>query len=107
MDEDLYDEFGNYIGPSLNADGDEGDEIMGEDWINEINRLQRGESEDSEEIEHPQQQPKDSLVAYQGNFHNSFTLAESNFNPIDINDDPNQNAIVLHEDKQYYSELNY
>ena len=37
MDTDLYDEFGNYIGPEIDSDGDEDDELDGEDE-DDVNR---------------------------------------------------------------------
>ena len=104
MDDDLYDEFGNYIGPDLNENGDDGDEIMGEDWINEMHRLQRGESSDHSDMEHVEPIAKDSLVAYQGKKIKGMYNYINYDSNIDINDDPNQNAIVLHEDKQYYQD---
>ena len=68
MDEDLYDEFGNYIGPDINEQMEEGEDVMDQEWLNEMNQLQLGEKEDYEgaqESRAPDGQ-QDSLMAYQG-----------------------------------------
>lgn len=90
MDDDMYDEFGNYIGPEL-GDNSDGDDVMDQEWLNEMNDLQLNEPARADSnIQPTSAHPLDSLVTYQGS--------------IDINDDPLKNAIVLHEDKQYYQD---
>lgn len=105
----MYDEFGNYIGPDITQNAGGGDDIMDQEWLNEMNQLQLGGDSDKEEEEQEFQGIKDSLIAYQGKDY-SYTYGttsvnvdnQANNSNIDVNDDPNMNQIVLHEDKQYY-----
>jgi 116 kDa U5 small nuclear ribonucleoprotein component len=78
-EQELYDEFGNYIGPDLDSDDDDDDESQEEQEVHDdddASVLSGGES---------QHQPQASIV----------TFDESN------TADP-MNAIVLHEDKVHY-----
>ena len=72
MDQDLYDEFGNYIGPELESE--EEDESLNGDYAGESD--EDNEQQDGEREDHPQQQQQ--LMEY------------------------DENRIVLHEDKKYY-----
>ncbi|CAB3403673.1 unnamed protein product [Caenorhabditis bovis] len=56
MDSDLYDEFGNYIGPELDSDDDDGEEITNnrDEDDNEEEEQEQMEEDDNEEI--PQNQ---------------------------------------------------
>lgn len=105
----MYDEFGNYIGPDINENAAGGDEFMDQEWINEMHQLQLGEEEDADEDRAYDNMPKDSLIAYQGKIlpmtcsnYPCDDKSKPKFLCIDVNDDAEQNAIVLHEDKQYY-----
>ena len=76
MDADLYDEFGNYIGPELESDDDEDNDIRGgghEDLDEEDDEY--GDADSDHGMDH---QP-------------------AGLEPSDA-----QMAIVLHEDKKYY-----
>jgi len=75
MDEELYDEFGNYIGPEL-ADSDASDESEEE--------LSEGDQEDENASDGEGQEDMDT---------------EQPQEPIEASD---ENQIVLHEDKNYY-----
>lgn len=99
----MYDEFGNLISKDPQADA-----MMGKEWQEQMNQLDaEGEGQDEDpKIEEEQEMPE-SLVQYQG----KNSIPESQFSQrdgltsfIEVNDDPNENAIVLHEDKQYYPE---
>lgn len=76
MDGDLYDEFGNYIGPDLESDEDEGEEEDEELRYGRAN-LNRGDENDDE----GQAMDQDDQ---------------------DEHDDEAPGAVVLHEDKKYY-----
>ncbi|KAG7401355.1 U5 small nuclear ribonucleoprotein component [Phytophthora boehmeriae] len=86
MDESLYDEFGNYIGPELQSSGDE-DSSESE---SEAEAPSDNESDEDEaqrrEVDDAGRQV-DALALHGGH----------------LEDD---NAIVLHEDKQYYPDAN-
>lgn len=98
----MYDEFGNMVGPDPNGAEGEGDDFMDQEWINEMNHLQLGEDAPRQDQNDApgNRHAQDSLVAYQGN--RSILISQSVNTVIDVNDDPSQNQIVLHEDKQYY-----
>lgn len=99
-DEELYDEFGNYIGPELDSSSDEDDDD--------------DESEDDEQAQQQRQQqqqqaaPDDaSDVSHdEGNdgdgTHTSMVLADDNNINNSTLGEPS-NAIVLHEDKEHYA----
>jgi len=104
----MYDEFGNYTGQ--NENGGEGDDIMDQEWLNEMNQLQLDENSGDESPKVEDEEAHESLVPYQGGqlnplisykFPHSNRLANSF---IDVNDDPEGNQIILHEDKQYYQD---
>ena len=84
MDDNLYDEFGNYIGPEISDDDsdDEVDESEDED---------EAEADEWEENAPAQGQPA-------GNAGGAAQLT----NGADTEEPVGANAIVLHEDKQYY-----
>eukprot|EP00045_Choanoeca_perplexa_P006490 m.55495 g.55495 ORF g.55495 m.55495 type:complete len:989 (-) comp13654_c0_seq1:58-3024(-) len=76
MDSDLYDEFGNYIGPDLDSEEDDELPDVGNDY-GETAPMDDGEDDTAEPVQHEllrEEQPQ---------------LSESQ-------------AIVLHEDKKYY-----
>ena len=81
-DEELYDEFGNYIGPELDSssdsssdDGDENDEL----------------SDDDDGASHPEQDTDGGALIVADDDNNPAPLADA------------QNQIVLHEDKEHYA----
>ena len=78
MDGDLYDEFGNYIGPELESDEEE-ENMFG----SELDRRSRMMDEDEDKDEESQMEED-----------NSSALAELGATT--------SNAVVLHEDKKYY-----
>eukprot|EP00884_Botryococcus_braunii_P000125 jgi/Botrbrau1/10112/Bobra.20_2s0019.1 len=80
MDESLYDEFGNYIGPDLGSDKDDDSEEEQED-----------EDEEMEDAE----RAADARMAMTMN--GGQDIGEE----YDDDEDP-ANAVVLHEDKKYY-----
>jgi U5 small nuclear ribonucleoprotein component len=83
MDEDLYDEFGNYIGPELDAEDSD---------VEEDHRRGRFEDEDDEEeADNRMDIDRRDLTLYrEGQQINNSKSSE--------------NRIVLHEDKKYYPE---
>lgn len=76
MDADLYDEFGNYIGPELESDDDEDNDIRGGGH----------EDEDEEGDEY-------------GDADSEYGMDHQ---PAGLEPSDAQMAIVLHEDKKYY-----
>ncbi|KAL3831330.1 hypothetical protein ACJMK2_023095 [Sinanodonta woodiana] len=72
MDTDLYDEFGNYIGPELDSDDE-------------------GEQDDDEDIDDREEQGQE----YAGN-------EDDDGMDADEGDSPSDMQVVLHEDKKYY-----
>lgn len=82
MDDNLYDEFGNYIGPELSEeDSDDSDD------------------EEEEEEEEDDDQWEDSASVKGGAAVGRLTDSNSGGGE---GSEPSANAIVLHEDKQYY-----
>lgn len=87
MEADLYDEFGNYIGPELDSDDDE-DELDAED-------------RDVDEV---------FFTIVSGDFmksiHVTLTIIQGDDDdedePADADDDVPGMEVVLHEDKKYY-----
>lgn len=73
-EEDLYDEFGNYLGPDI--DGSEQEESLSEEWREEV------------------QEPETVIRMEEGIFRSYF----NEHNILDIS----STSIVLHEDKKYY-----
>jgi 116 kDa U5 small nuclear ribonucleoprotein component len=87
MDGDLYDEFGNYIGPELESDDE--DEIYGGDLPPGARLRDDDEDEDNRDDE-----DNDDANRMETNAHLMMTNA---------NDDGGMSSsIVLHEDKKYY-----
>ena len=78
MDADLYDEFGNYIGPELDSDDDE---------------------EEEQELQEDEEQ-QDYDVSPLLQLYHSLELFQQDEQMEDV--EPQPMAIVLHEDKQYY-----
>mmetsp|Transcript_18041 Transcript_18041/g.34206 ORF Transcript_18041/g.34206 Transcript_18041/m.34206 type:complete len:985 (-) Transcript_18041:241-3195(-) len=80
MDENLYDEFGNYIGPELGDDNsDDDDEELEEEW---------GDEKMDQEMEDDEDDVKQ--------------MDTGTFDDRDAVDVDNSQAIVLHEDKVYF-----
>jgi hypothetical protein len=72
MDDDMYDEFGNIVTSNngtvgAGAAGSAGDDIMDQEWLNEMNQLQLDEDSDEDDGQDLDGQPKDSMIVYQGN----------------------------------------
>jgi 116 kDa U5 small nuclear ribonucleoprotein component len=78
MDEDLYDEFGNYIGPEIDDSGDEEEEL---DYGNEHEALGYGDADGFD---------GQDMVVSEGNIDRSGNMMRD------------ENRIILHEDKKYY-----
>eukprot|EP01101_Sappina_pedata_P011403 TRINITY_DN7677_c0_g1_i1.p1 TRINITY_DN7677_c0_g1~~TRINITY_DN7677_c0_g1_i1.p1 ORF type:complete len:978 (+),score=435.62 TRINITY_DN7677_c0_g1_i1:64-2997(+) len=74
MDDDLYDEFGNYKGPELNSDDDYSNDEDAEPWLDELQKQQQEMNLDEDDRD----QSALALI------------------------DENESRIVLHEDKKYY-----
>lgn len=104
--QDLYDEFGNYVGPDLNDDDtssdddDDDDSSLGGDVVEEIN----------EDIGHSQRDGDDGIsdVDEETRKRMAMIVSEGN-NTLDIHDETttsastiSNTAIVLHEDKEHY-----
>lgn len=85
MDGDLYDEFGNYIGPELESDEEE-EHIYGAEY-GASSRYRRDEDEEEEEEDRDEEDEE-----------NTQQLMETNA----ADDGGASSAIVLHEDKKYY-----
>ncbi|TMW62582.1 hypothetical protein Poli38472_005200 [Pythium oligandrum] len=89
MEDSLYDEFGNYIGPELRSSDEESDDSQSE-HESETTRSQRGGGDDSDDESDGERyddvdgaaRDVDSMV-----LHGAYE---------------DENAIVLHEDKKYY-----
>ncbi|KAK9862918.1 hypothetical protein WJX84_004503, partial [Apatococcus fuscideae] len=79
MDESLYDEFGNYIGPALESDEED----------------QEVEEEVEEDLDDAEAQVNARMDMVQGN---------GDVGPTDMEEDEEEGAgaVVLHEDKKYY-----
>ncbi|KAK9789575.1 hypothetical protein WJX73_003118 [Symbiochloris irregularis] len=76
MDESLYDEFGNYIGPELSgSDEDEDDEVLDEAELDDMEAA--------------------------ANARTDLVMGEAGADEDEEEAEPD-NAIVLHEDKKYY-----
>lgn len=71
MDESLYDEFGNYVGPELESGGSSEEEDVQDVWGAPQQREEEEEQEteqqpDREELNQPQQVPTSSLSSFCG-----------------------------------------
>ena len=77
MDEDLYDEFGNYIGPDIDSDDDN-------KFNDEYEEEEEEEYNDDNDWEGKNKNNKENGMDIEGESRNY------------------QSAIVLHEDKKYY-----
>ena len=78
MDEDLYDEFGNYVGPEIDDSGDEDDEL---EYDNE---------NDAHDYENDNGADGQGMVLSDGGADRSGGMMRD------------ENRIILHEDKKYY-----
>ena len=78
MDGDLYDEFGNYIGPDLESDEDEEEELM---YGGAVDERIASREDDADGGDDDVDQEQNMLVEASGS---------------------SSNAVVLHEDKKYY-----
>ena len=87
MDGDLYDEFGNYIGPELESD-EEDDNIYGAE-LPPGARLQDNDSADDDENKDEDDEKMDT-------HHHHQAVSTGN------DDGGMSSSIVLHEDKKYY-----
>lgn len=81
MDSDLYDEFGNYIGPDLESDDEEEEELM------------YGTSAGPGGDENGEGEPGDQDGDEDGDKEHDMLIEASG---------PTSTAVVLHEDKKYY-----
>ncbi len=86
MDGDLYDEFGNYIGPELDSDEEE-ENVYGSELASS-SRYRRDDDDDDEEQEEDEEERENNQ------------LMETNAG--DSGGGGSSSAIVLHEDKKYY-----
>ena len=92
-DDDLYDEFGNYIGPELDSSSDE-EESDEEDHEPPLPDIPDDASDVSgDDLQNPQRNNNSSSEA--------LVMATTENSSQDFLADP-QNAIVLHEDKEHY-----
>ena len=102
MGDGILEEIDDYIGPDLNDGGSDCNEIKGEDWINEMHRIQREEISEHSCMKHVELIAKDSWVAYQGRLKQERSICTNDVNNIDINDNLYQRQIALHEDEKCY-----
>lgn len=79
MDSDLYDEFGNYIGPDLDSDDDDDHSVYGQ----------------SDQLDADDEDAANAAAAAA-----AAGLDDDDAEPMD--DDKTARAVVLHEDKRYY-----
>lgn len=95
METDLYDEFGNYIGPELDSDEDEDLEAEDRDGV-EVKKKQLKPSSRAycsrEETKHPMEW----VWSLQGD------EDEEDDDQVDGDEDGGGMEVVLHEDKKYY-----
>ena len=87
MDGDLYDEFGNYIGPELDSDEEE-ENVYGSELASS-SRYRRDDDDDDEEQEEDEEERENNQ------------LMETNAGDSG-GGGGSSSAIVLHEDKKYY-----
>lgn len=81
MDSDLYDEFGNYIGPDLESDSDE------------------EEFDERDEIDVRKKSHFFCFVCFSFCFQDEAIEDEAE---MEVDEDKTSKAVVLHEDKRYY-----
>lgn len=95
MDSDLYDEFGNYVGPELDSDDDEDSDI---EQYNGNNHLDDDDDGNTNEAENKVRYWLGVL------FSNFFLHSQELISIEDVEDDGNEEEmqVVLHEDKKYY-----
>lgn len=82
MDEELYDEFGNYIGPEIEHDHHDDDDSDSHSLAESMSET-RSDDETSSRVPFQQKSSHQQLAR------------------MDMDDEPS-NQVVLHEDKQYY-----
>ncbi|DAZ95749.1 TPA: hypothetical protein N0F65_006397, partial [Lagenidium giganteum] len=102
MEESLYDEFGNYIGPEIKSSDDE-DSQSENGSEEEESRSQRGR--DSADDDGQDDDDDDDAAAAAARYRSrSFDTGENGMNALALhgNGVGDDNAIVLHEDKSYY-----
>lgn len=98
MEADLYDEFGNYIGPELDSDDDE-DDLDAEDRdVDEVLSKSCGKS---------YYQVICAYLQYEHIRHNNKSVfaqgdEDDDDEPADADEDVPGMEVVLHEDKKYY-----
>lgn len=86
MDQDLYDEFGNYIGPDLESDDEDDQSIY-------------GQNEQQEEMD----VSLFSVLSSKSDFEKMYLQDEAiEEDEVEADDEKRSRAIVLHEDKRYY-----
>ncbi|KAJ1548336.1 hypothetical protein HK405_003625, partial [Cladochytrium tenue] len=95
MDFDLYDEFGNYIGPDVDDEPGDADDFLGEPGGREnvMNRQQENDAFGQESPGPDDQSPPATRPAEPWQ-NNGMALMQV--------DEPTSSAVVLHEDKKYY-----
>ena len=64
MEDELYDEFGNFVG-NTNNEG-EGDAQMDQEWMNEMNQLQLDGDSDDDDPEVHEEEYQEALMEHQG-----------------------------------------
>lgn len=90
MDGDLYDEFGNYIGPDLESDEEE-ENLYGTELSAAQSRFNDGDDDDDDGDEDGDNEMRERMNGMEIQ-----TLDENN------EEAAPSNAVVLHEDKKYY-----
>lgn len=98
-DDELYDEFGNYIGPELDSSSDEDDSDHEDDEV--TNRHGGGTPDDASDVSHDDEQQKKNGSGSSSAMMVSTGGNDDNNNTTTTMADP-MNAIVLHEDKEHY-----
>jgi len=98
--EDLYDEFGNYIGPDIDSsssdENDDGDEMNSQSSSSSSssNNDHDDDDDDASELSNPEGDNNGMITPYEG--------GESPNPHQQLSTSSNHNAIVLHEDKVHY-----
>jgi U5 small nuclear ribonucleoprotein component len=91
MDGDLYDEFGNYIGPELESDEED-------DNIYELGAARRHHDDDDDEEDENSERDDEEA---NGNHRNGMEIDALDSRGHD-DDVGTSTSVVLHEDKKYY-----
>ena len=86
-EDELYDEFGNYIGPDLDSSDDDDSEDDSDDESNESNESDNENDADDMETDLTSTNPNNMIIEHDGS--EPATAAA-------------QNQIILHEDKIHY-----